>query len=364
MGPGKGALKAPEIARLIADAQHEVKVKLERGAEAFIGPSAFHNAMHQVKAAPLHRLRALVFAPADTGLLARMAWGFPANGGAVDAYLCGVRPVVIAPEMDHRTSSHPAVRSNIQCLREDGCQILEAAYGEMVSAAEIAVEALRGLGGDLSGLKLIVTAGGTREPVDAVRFMGNRSSGKMGLALAREAVKRGACVTMVAANLHQVEPGVEWVPVETAGEMESATRKLASSADVLIMAAAVSDFTPAAPMLSGKIRRGEKLAIQFQPTPDVLKKLKADFPHLFMVGFAATYGDPRLDAREKLNTKGVDLVVGNDISHPGIGFSSDENEVYIVSRSTEKFKPRAPKEHIARSILDAVVSEINADRQV
>jgi phosphopantothenoylcysteine decarboxylase/phosphopantothenate--cysteine ligase len=229
----------------------------------------------------------------------------------------------------------------------------------------IANEVLNAMGGSLSGLRVLVTAGGTREPIDKIRFVGNRSSGKMGRALAREAYRYGAKVTVVAANVEGKEPSVRWVDVETYAQIEEATTKYSKEADALIMAAAVSDFTPVSTE-EGKIRRGstDELDLKLVTTGDILKAVRESNPELFMVGFAATFGDPLPDAREKLETKGINLMVGNDVSQEGAGFGSDENEVVIVGHAEgagECFVPRASKTEVAHAILDALVQEIDQD---
>ena len=232
----------------------------------------------------------------------------------------------------------------------------------MARAGEVVARVLGGLGGPLSGLKVLVTAGGTHEPMDSVRFIGNRSSGKMGLAIAREAVRLGAGVTVVAANVEVPEPGVEWVPVETVEELRDEVLNRAGWADALVMAAAISDFAPASPVQE-KIRRGEGLTLELESTPDVLKAVREGNPDLYVVGFAATHGDPVADAREKLSKKGADLVVGNDISRKGIGFGADENEVYVVGREEERFVSRAPKREVACAILQSMASGMKQERQ-
>jgi phosphopantothenoylcysteine decarboxylase/phosphopantothenate--cysteine ligase len=210
----------------------------------------------------------------------------------------------------------------------------------------------------------LVTAGGTREPMDSVRFIGNRSSGKMGLAVAREALRLGADVSVVAANVEGVEPGTEWVAVETVGELRTEVLRRAGEVDALVMAAAVSDFKPASSPVEEKIRRAEgRLSLELEPTADILKAVRGRYPDLFVVGFAATHGDPVPDAREKLDTKGVNLVVGNDISREGIGFGADENEVYVVRRGGERFVPRSSKEEVARVILESLLEEMSEERQ-
>ncbi len=305
---------------------------------------------------------ALIFAPATAGIVARLARGL-GEDPTERVYAAGTRPAVVAPEMDEATGEHPAVRENAELLRKDGCRVLEGAGEEMASPGEMSNAILNGMGGPLSGLRVLVTAGGTQEPIDKVRFVGNRSSGKMGRAAAREAVRRGAEVMVVAANVGVKEPGVRWVDVEDYEGLEEATTRLAAHADVLVMAAAVSDFTPAE-VNEGKIRRGgtEELELRLVATRDILQAVRESNPDLFMVGFAATHGDPVPDAREKLGSKGINLVVGNDISISESGFGSDENEAYIVGKAGEQFVPRTSKTEVARAILDAVAVEIGKGR--
>ena len=215
----------------------------------------------------------------------------------------------------------------------------------------------------MSGLRILVTAGGTHEPIDSVRFIGNRSSGKMGLALAREALRLGAEVTVVAANVDRPEPGMGWVPVETVDEMRAEVLGRAGRADALVMAAAVSDFTPAAPV-EEKIRRtGDPVSLELTATADILKAVRERYADLSVVGFAATHGDPVADAHNKLASKGANLMVGNDISQAGVGFGADENEVYVVGRRGERFIPRAPKPEVARLILEGLVADMSKERQ-
>ena len=181
--------------------------------------------------------------------------------------------------------------------------------------------------------------------------------------MAREALRLGAEVSVVAANVEGVEPETEWVAVETVEELRSEVLRRAGGADALVMAAAVSDFKPASPV-EEKIRRTEGgLSLELEPTTDILKAVRGRYPDLFVVGFAATHGDPVPDAREKLGSKGVDLVVGNDISREGIGFGADENEVYVVGREGERFVPRASKEAVARVILESLLEEMSKERQ-
>lgn len=363
VGPGRGALRAPAIVRELAAAGRHVEVVLGPNADRFVGPAAFTSLAPLVEES-IEAPEAVVFAPATSGTLARLAHGL-GDGPAERAYVAGACPTIVAPELDGATGEHPAVRENIELLREDGCRVvLEGAGEEVASPEAIASEVLNALGGPLSGLRVLVTAGGTREPIDSVRFIGNRSSGKMGRAVAREALRCGAEVTVIAANMEEKEPGVRWVEAETYAELEEATRKFAGEADVLIMAAAVSDFTPES-AAEDKIRRSgaKELDLKLVVTGDILKAVREASPDLFMVGFAATHGDPVDDAREKLESKDVNLVVGNDVSLSGSGFESDENEVHIVGHAGEEFVSRAPKTEVARAILSALMKEMSEKRR-
>jgi phosphopantothenoylcysteine decarboxylase/phosphopantothenate--cysteine ligase len=184
----------------------------------------------------------------------------------------------------------------------------------------------------------------------------------MGLAVAHEALRLGAQVAVVAANVEAEEPGAETHHVETVEELRDEVLRRAGEADALVMAAAVSDFAPASPV-GEKIRRGEGgLSLELEPTADILKAVTERYPDLFVVGFAATHGDPVADARDKLGSKGVNLVVGNDISRVGIGFASDENEVYVVGAEGERFVPRASKREVARVVLDHMLAEMREER--
>jgi len=357
VGPSAGALSAPPVARELAAAGHEIQILLEPGTGHFIGPGSFLPASKVVER-PSGVPDAVLFLPATAGTLARLAHGLdhPA-GDRLDG-----APVFVAPDLDAATAENPAVRSNLDVLRANGTKVLLAEGGGMAGVEEVVAGVLGGLGGPLAGLRVLVTAGGTHEPLDSVRFIGNRSSGKMGLAFAKEAVRRGAEVTVVAANIARREPGVAWLDVSTVSELRDAVLREAGGADVLIMAAAVSDFTPAAPERE-KIRRSSGVrSIELAPTPDVLGAVRERNPGLFMVGFAATHGDPASDAREKLEKKGADIVVGNDISQEGVGFGAEENEVYVVGGRGERFVPRATKDEIAGEVLDDIQALLDEER--
>lgn len=355
VGPTAGAIVAPAIVRELA-VDREVEVFLEPGTDLFVGPGSF-SGFSTVVEVPSTRPDAVLFAPAAAGTIARLARGLRHPG--TDA---GPAPVFMAPDLDPGTAENPAVRANLEALRGDGAKIIRDEDGGMPGAGEVAARVLGGLGGAMEGMRVLVTAGGTHEPLDSVRYIGNRSSGKMGLAVAREANRRGAEVSVVAANVERREPGVEWCPVRTVAELREEVLRRAGGADVLVMAAAVSDFTPAAPARE-KIRRSSGVrSLELEATPDVLGEVRRRNPDLFMVGFAATHGDPAADAREKLEKKGADIVVGNDISQEGVGFGAEENEVYVVTGRGERLVPRTTKIEVAREILDDVLRLMSEER--
>ncbi|CAN5774334.1 bifunctional phosphopantothenoylcysteine decarboxylase/phosphopantothenate--cysteine ligase CoaBC [soil metagenome] len=358
VGPGRGALQLPEVCRQLSTAKHRVEVILDAQAAKFIGPAAFAGCAHVVPA-PRGAAEAILFAPATSGTLARLAHGLDV-GFSYSSPATGGQMIVVAPELDDVTADHPAVLENLRLLRTDNCVVLDGPVGEMVTATEISTSVLKSISGPLSGLRLLITAGGTHEPIDSVRFVGNRSSGNMGVAVAHVAARMGAEVTVVAANIDEAEPGMGWVPVETVDELGSEVLELVKKNDALVMAAAVSDFKPAT-MLEEKIRRSETLSMDFVATEDILKKVRQQNPNLFVVGFAATHGDPLPDAREKLGSKGVNLVVGNDISQKGIGFGSEENEVYVVGPEDERFVPRASKIDVARVIVNELANQMTKE---
>jgi len=359
VGPTRGAIAAPDVAREIAAGGHRVEVILEPETRRFVGPAAFPEPVRLVDE-PSETPEAVLFAPATAATLARLARGL--GGGPADDAARKARAFV-APDLDAGTAANAAVRENLALLGEDGFGVIRGPESGMAGAEEVVAGLLGGLGGPMGGMRLLVTAGGTREPIDSVRFVGNRSSGKMGLAIAREAVRQGARVTVVAANIGRSEPGTETLVVETVEELRAQVLERAGDADALVMAAAVSDFTPASPVRE-KVRRGQgTTALELKPTADVLKAVREKNPGLFVVGFAATHGDPIPDAREKLVTKGADIIVGNDISLEGVGFGAEENEVYVVDRAGERFVPRASKREVARVVLESLLAGIGEERQ-
>jgi phosphopantothenoylcysteine decarboxylase/phosphopantothenate--cysteine ligase len=322
----------------------------------------------------VERADVYVIAPASANTIAKLAGGHADNLLTAAALACR-RPLLVAPAMNDAMYEHAATRANLDALRARGVEVLEPGTGALGSPGEwgvgrlpepaellAAIEArLGGAGGQLDGAHVLVTAGGTREPIDAVRFVGNRSSGKMGWALAEEAARRGAKVTVVAANVGLPRaPGIEYVDVATAAELAAACRERFPAADVLLMAAAVADYRPAAAR-EDKIKKadaGETLRLELEQTEDVLTALAAERrPGQLLVGFAAESGARAIEyARDKLERKRLDAVVVNDVSAPGIAFDAPDNEVTIVTADGETHVPRATKAAVAAKVLDAVLS--------
>jgi phosphopantothenoylcysteine decarboxylase / phosphopantothenate---cysteine ligase len=312
-------------------------------------------------------------APASANTIAKLAHGH-ADNLLTSAALAATCPLVVAPAMNNHMYEHPATQANLGMLRERGATVLEPGVGRLASAGEwgagrlpepadllAAVEALapRGTPRPLDGLRVLVTAGGTREPIDAVRFVGNRSSGRMGFALADEAAARGAEVTVVAANVALPrDPRVRYVDVETAAELDEACAREFSACDVLLMAAAVADFRPAQAVATKLKKEGrDELTVAMEPTADILSGLAAARrPDQTLVGFAAEHGAGAVDAaRDKLRRKGVDAVVVNDVSRSDIGFDTEDNEVVIVTAAGDHRVDRTSKRLVAAAVLDAVV---------
>ena len=324
-----------------------------------------------------------LIAPASANTIAKLAHGL-ADNLLTSCALAADCPVVIAPAMNNRMYEHAATQENLATLRGRGATIVDPGTGrlaskgeegvgrlaepaELLAACEIFFDQERAAPGapaggvlPLAGVSVLVTAGGTREPIDSVRYVGNSSSGRMGYALAAQAAARGAQVTLIAANVSLPAPGgVRVVEVGTAAELKDAAEKEFARAQVLLMAAAVADFAPVAQ--DGKIKKGgrERLELVLEPTVDVLSALSAARrPGQTLVGFAAEHGAEGLEhARGKLASKGLDAVVFNDISRSDIGFDAAENEVTILTaaeRNGGTKVPRASKEAVASAILDAV----------
>ena len=378
---GIAAYKAVEVSRRLVDAGAHVSPVMTAGAEHFIGRttlSALASEPVQTslwdEASPIPHTRLgqqadlIVVAPATARLLAAYAAGLSTDL-LTNVLLATRAPVVVCPAMHTEMWEHPAVQDNVATLRARGVHIVEPEEGRLaggdVGAGRLAaperivaaIEAVLSATSDLAGLRIVVSAGGTREPIDAVRVIANRSSGKQGYAIAAEAAARGAHVTLVSTAELPVPAGVEVCPVETAAQMQAALAQRAPHADVIVMAAAVADFRPVAPP-AGKIKKDQGIPqIVLEPTPDILAALGAAKPlGQVLVGFAAETSDLLANAQSKLQRKNLDLIVANDVSAPGVGFQHDTNAVTLVQRDGEAHVVAlTDKRSIAKAVLDTVV---------
>jgi phosphopantothenoylcysteine decarboxylase / phosphopantothenate---cysteine ligase len=372
---GIAAYKACELTRLLVRSGHEVTPLLTPEAERFVTAHTFEALARREMPRELfpHLVEAdlLVVAPLSANTLAKLAQGL-ADNVLTQAALAFDGPVLVAPAMNPRMWSHPATRANVEALRGRGVELIgpeegDTAEGETgvgrMSEPEAIFERCQSLlekREQLRGRSVLVTAGGTREPLDAVRFLGNRSSGRMGAALAAEARRRGAEVTLVASNLSVPPPvGVDVVPAPTAEDVARETLAR-GDADVVLMAAAVADYRPAEPEEGKRPKDGAPWTVTFEPTADVLRELgKRRTNGQVLVGFAADRGEHGLArAREKLAAKQVDLIVFNDVARDDVGFDSVDNEVVLVSAGGERRVEKAPKERIASVILDEVAERL------
>ena len=369
---GIAAYKACELCRLLVKDGHDVVPLVTPGAERFVAAETFRALARRPPGDDvyLHLTRAdlLVVAPCTANTLAKLAHGL-ADNALTEAALAHRGPVLVAPAMNPRMWSHPATRANAEALRERGVVLVgpdegetaegELGVGRMAEPDEIlaAVRTLLMGTGPLSGKRVLVSAGGTREPLDAVRYVGNRSSGRMGVALAAEARRRGAVVTLLGANLTVPAPdGVELVETPSAGDLEREALARAAEADVVMMAAAVADYRPAEALAAKRPKDTAAWTLELEPTTDVLFALgERRRDGQLIVGFAAETGVSGLErAREKLVRKGADLFVLNDVSRTDIGFDAYDNEVTLLTAAAERPVPKAPKDEIAAAILDEV----------
>jgi phosphopantothenoylcysteine decarboxylase/phosphopantothenate--cysteine ligase len=373
---GIAAYKACELVRLLVKAGHEVIPLVTPGAERFVRAETFDALAHPTRARSaepyphLEQADLYVIAPLTANTLAKLAHGL-ADNVVTEAALAHHGPLLVAPAMNTRMWQHPATKDNVDLLGNRGIELVGPEAGELaegdrgigrmaepetIFARAQALLSPEARNAPLRGKRVVVTAGGTREPIDAVRFVGNRSSGRMGAAIAAEARRRGAEVTLIASNLSVDEPvDVEVVQTPTAADVarETLTR---GDADVIVMAAAVADYRPAEPIQAKRPKEDQPWRLELEPTDDVLRALTAqDANGRIVVGFAAETGEEGLArAREKRALKQADLFVYNDVGASGIGFDSVENEVVIISDEGERHVARAPKERVAAEILDDV----------
>jgi phosphopantothenoylcysteine decarboxylase/phosphopantothenate--cysteine ligase len=394
---GIAAYKALEFARLATERGHAVRVIQTPSSKRFVGAASFaaltgapvlsgeferdplrgsfpgeplpehdpasHLAL--VGAADVY-----LVAPASANTLAKLASGL-ADNLLTSAALAAACPVLVAPTMNNRMFGHPATQANLALLRERGVTVVDPGVGRLATHGEYGVgrlaepaellaacESALGVEAGWSGRRVLVTAGGTREAIDSVRFIGNRSSGRMGFAIATAAAERGAEVVVIAANVAlERDPRVRYIDVESTDQLGGACSEQAPEADVIVMCAAVADFRPTA-QLNGKLSRGasELLTLELEPTADILASLAAARTKgQTIVGFAAEHGAGGLErARDKLARKHVDLVAYNDISDPAIGFDAADDELTLITAHGEQHLTKAPKRDIARQLLDAV----------
>jgi phosphopantothenoylcysteine decarboxylase/phosphopantothenate--cysteine ligase len=392
---GIAAYKALELARLATKAGHGVRVVMTEAGTRFVGAASFegitgapvlvsefeHDPMRGVFPGdpqpghdPIGHLAlaancdAYLVAPASANTVAKLAAGV-ADSMLTTSFLACAAPRLVAPAMNDRMYADAATQANLATLRARGVVVIDPAEGQLASRGEFGrgrlpdpdrllarVESALPTGRrPWDGLRVLVTAGGTREPIDPVRFIGNRSSGRMGIALAAAAARRGAEVTLIAANVALPEPaGVRRIDVETAEELAAAARDEFPASHVLLMAAAPADFR-AGEIAADKLKRQDALDLHLEPTEDILAGLAAArIAGQTVVGFAAEHGDGVERAREKLVRKGADLIVLNDVSDPTIGFESEQNAITLIDKSSETPVSTASKDRIADTILDRI----------
>jgi phosphopantothenoylcysteine decarboxylase/phosphopantothenate--cysteine ligase len=387
---GIAAYKAAEIVRLLQDRGIRVQVVMTRAAQEFVRPLTFaalsgervitgmfapseehegqepniDSAIEHIAVA--QSIDALVVAPATADVLAHFAQGI-ASDFLTTLYLATTAPVVVAPAMNVNMWNHPATQANLQVLRQRGVKIVEpgAGYlacgmtgsGRLAENEAIVAAVMEALGAsqDFSGETVLITAGPTREKIDPVRYLTNRSSGRMGYALAEAALRRGARVLLVSGPTSLTPPGAaEVTRVESTEEMRAAVLKLLSQASVVIKTAAVSDYRPKAAAVQ-KIKRKDPMTLELEATPDILKELSLKKGSQIMVGFAAETENVLESARQKLVSKNLDAIVVNDVSREGVGFDSDRNAVTIISRDQVVDVPETTKWEVAQRVLDQVV---------
>ena len=366
------AYKTCEVVRLLVKAGHEVTPIPTPESERFVGRHTFEALARTEAPSDLYphlvTADALVVAPLSANTLAKLAHGL-ADNVLTQAALAFQGPTLVAPAMNPRMWEHPATRANVALLAERGVEFVGPEEGELaegehgpgrMSEPETIVarlEELLGARRDLTGRRVLVTAGGTREPIDTVRFVGNRSSGRMGIALAAEAKRRGAEVTLVLANASVPPPaGVDVVNAPTAAHLASETLTRAEDSDAVLMAAAVADYRPREPIEGKRPKDGEPWTIDLEPTDDVLAQLSRRRTNgQVLVGFAADTGESGLErARRKLAAKGGDFFVFNDVSRADIGFDAEDNEIVLLSNRGERKMGKRPKAEVAAAVLDEV----------
>ncbi|HEY7405939.1 MAG TPA: bifunctional phosphopantothenoylcysteine decarboxylase/phosphopantothenate--cysteine ligase CoaBC [Candidatus Angelobacter sp.] len=383
---GIAAYKAAELVRLLQDRGVRVQVVMTRAAQEFVRPLTFaalsgekvitdlfgggseepniDSAVEHIAVA--QSIDALVVAPATADVIARFAHG-EANDFLTTLFLATTATVVVAPAMNVNMWENPATQANLQTLKDRGYTVVEPDSGYLacgmigagrLAANETIVKAvLKALHAeqDLASETVLITAGPTREPIDPVRYIGNRSSGKMGYALAEAALRRGAKVILISGPTALKPPAAaEVVQVQTAAEMRDAVKANLERTSIVIKAAAVADFT-VRQVADEKIKRKGPMTLELEPTADILAEIGAKKGNRIVIGFAAETTDVVANARKKLESKSLDAIVLNDVSQPGIGFDSERNAVTILTHSETETVPETSKWEVAHRVLDAVV---------
>jgi phosphopantothenoylcysteine decarboxylase / phosphopantothenate---cysteine ligase len=372
---GIAAYKACELVRLLVRAGHDVTPLVTKGADRFVRRETFFALARKEPRRDLyeHLTRAdlYVIAPLTANTLAKLAHGI-ADNLVTEAALAHRGPFVVAPAMNPRMWANAATQANVAALRTRGIELIgpdegetaegELGVGRMAEPDEIfdLCAQLLARRDQLQGRRVLVTAGGTREPLDDVRYLGNRSSGRMGVAIAEEARRRGADVTLVAANLSVPAPaGVDLVEAPTAAELGREVLGRADDADVVVMAAAVADYRPVETFAGKRGKDTATWTVELEPTTDVLRTLGERGGDALLVGFAAESGAEAIErARQKLERKRANLIVFNDVSRTDIGFDAEENEVTLISPDGERTVERAPKRLIAAAVVDEIARQL------
>jgi phosphopantothenoylcysteine decarboxylase / phosphopantothenate---cysteine ligase len=376
---GVAAYKSCELVRLLVKADRDVQVVMTPAAERFVGPTTFaalsrRPVLTEQSADVFPHLEAsreamlYCIAPAGANTIARLAHGEAPNVLTQSA-LAFTGPLLVAPAMNPRMWAAPVTQENVRALLARGVETIGPESGEMAEGEQGAgrmsepdaiagrIEARLATLGSLAGRRVLVTAGGTREPLDAVRFLGNRSSGRMGVAVADEAARRGADVTLIlAAATASPSAPMRTLRAETAEQLRAATLEQSDAADVIVMAAAVADYRPAQPVDGKRIKDAADWTIELEATADILAELGARrHEGQVLIGFAAEHGEGAVErARAKLERKGADMIVMNDISRGDIGFDSSLNEIVLVSSKGEHLVSRRSKQACAAAILDTL----------
>jgi phosphopantothenoylcysteine decarboxylase/phosphopantothenate--cysteine ligase len=383
---GIAAYKAAEIVRLLQDREIRVQVIMTQAAQEFVRPLTFAalsgekvitgmfeagNAEPNIDSAVEHiavaqSIDALVVAPATSDILAKFAQGI-ASDFLTTLYLATTAPVIVAPAMNVNMWNHPATQANLEILRKRGVKIVEpdSGYlacgmigpGRLAANESIVASIMQALGAsqDLSGETVLITAGPTREKIDPVRYITNRSSGRMGYALAEAALRRGARVLLVTGPTSIVPPdAAEVTRIETADQMRAAVLQLFLQATIVIKTAAVSDYRPKAAAIQ-KLKRSGPMSLELEPTTDILAELSAKKSTQLIIGFAAETENVLENARKKLAKKSLDAIVVNDVSRDGVGFDSDRNAVTILTQDEVLEVPETTKWEVAQRVLDQIV---------